>query len=148
MRTIIFRRWMVHGGAALLLAFSGCAANQASPTPIQSGRNCGTVSVIAQDPPTDRSALSVEQCFQTAYRACQAGTTLTLETRGTDLLNKSTFTLTGGSPCGISGVTETTIVPSRHSTVSYSCERLSEKNGGLLLTGCGRAGDIFIPPPS
>jgi|KBSSwiStaDraftv2_1062776.scaffolds.fasta_scaffold494563_2 hypothetical protein len=147
MGTIDFPRLIVRAGVAWSLAFFGCAANQASPTPIQS-KNCGTVSVIAQDAPTDRSALAVEQCFQAAYRACEAGTTMTLETHGTDVLSKSTFTLSGGSPCGIAGVTETTIVPNRHSTVSFSCNVLSEKNGGLLLTACGRAGDIFIPPPS
>jgi hypothetical protein len=149
MKRTIFRPWMLQVGAALSLALlsAECAANQTSPTQVQPGRSCGTVIVIAQDRPTDRSALDVEKCFQTAYQACEIGTTLTLETRGTDVLNKTTFTLTNGSPCGISGVTDVTFVPNRHSTTSFSCEKLSDKNGGLLLTACGRAGDIFIPQP-
>ena len=144
-----FRPWMLQAAAALSLALlsAECAANQTSPEPVQPGRSCGTVSVIAQDPPTDRSALDVEKCFQAAYQACEVGTALTLETHGTDVLNITTFTLTRGSPCGISGVTDATIVPNRHSTVSFTCDQMSEKNGGLMLTACGRAGDIFIPRP-
>ncbi len=146
---MIDRAWV-----APLIAFTiavlgaECTAGQPTPVPDGAGRSCGTVSVIAQDRPTDPAALQVEQCFQTAYAACEADTTMILETHGVDTLGKTTFTIKSGSPCGISGVTAFTIVPRRQTTTPFTCARLGAKDGGLLFVACGKSGDIFVPPPA
>ncbi len=146
MSLTIRRSWLPIVTLPIAVLGAECSA-QVTSTSVQTNQNCGTVSVIAQDRPTDPAALNAEKCFQSAYTACVLNTTLTFDVGGTDLVSETTFTLQKGAPCGISGVTQTTIVPARQATTSFTCTRLIEKDGGLLFLACGKAGDIFIPPP-
>jgi hypothetical protein len=44
---------------------------------------------------------------------------------------------------------QTYVVPTNHQTTrTYTCAGLQHKDGGLLITGCGNEGDVFIPPAS
>jgi hypothetical protein len=117
------------------------------PGPPQTSTACGTVSVRGPNPPTDPAASQVERCFLTAYQSCDPAT-LTLQDHGVDLTTTMTFSIESGSPCRIAGTSESAQVAGFRTTSTFTCAGMIEKDGGLLLVGCGKAGDIAIPPPA
>jgi len=145
-------------GAALLIipmSLSGCSAASttipitAPPLPTataSAGQDCGTVSVRGPNPPSDPASLLAEDCFFAAYAACLPAT-LTLENHGVDVTSTTKFTIRRGSPCGVEGTTATLIVPRTRQTSSFTCARMTRRDGGLLLVACGDVGDIFVPAP-
>jgi hypothetical protein len=118
----------------------------AGPSTRTAARNCGTVSTRGPNPPTDLAAGAVEQCFFAAHAACE-GATMTLQSMGVDVSSTTVFT-TGAGDCGVSGTTETHLVPNSTRSVTFSCAGLVQQDGGLLFQSCGQVGDITVLAPA
>src|SRR5436190_3856344 len=126
--------FLISSFAAAVLG-AGCVDDTSrlvEPAGASASQNCGAVSVLGPNPPSDPASLQAERCFLAAYAACQPST-LTLASHGLDVTSTTTFTIQSGSPCGVAGTTETVFVPGRRHTSSFTCARITERDGGLLF---------------
>jgi hypothetical protein len=127
----------------LLSVLLWLAERAPGPFPQIVGHNCGEAAPRS-DP------LEAQQCFWQAYLQCHAatlvftffaldeGTTthaITVQrTNGQCALTDAVQSHTGGPVLGTEIVT------------TYTCSGLTQQTRGLLLTGCGREGNVYLPP--
>lgn len=147
-----WRRWLRLGLAALvvgtaLVAFAWLAGWSFSPFPQIVGQNCGEASSgdirLSDDP--DQG----EHCLWQAYTSCRAAT-LVFRFQYIDFGSVHAITVQPhGGACAFSdsvqGFSEN-FGGSKSSVTTYQCAGLQQQNGGLLLSACGKAGDVFLPP--
>ena len=131
---------IVLAGAAL----TACAGSSSGPPPAK--RDCGAIHQGAGGIQSDPTA---EQCFARAYTSCHPAT-LEYTFTGVDAGATHTFTVApqayGG--CSLTDTVQSYVIPSHNTTRTYTCAGLKQQGGGLLITGCGNEGDVFIPPPT
>jgi hypothetical protein len=124
---------------------AACAGPLGGPPPAK--RDCGA---IHQGATVTQSDPNAESCFAQAYTSCRPAT-LEYTFMGVDAGSVHTFTAAPGTfgGCTISDMVQSYVVPTNHQTThTYTCTGLQHKDGGLLITGCGSEGDVFIPPAS
>ncbi len=127
-------------------------AGMPSPTslasPVSGAQNCGQVSMLGPNPPRDSTALTSEQCFWQAFQQCQIAT-LTVTMRGVDAGTTHLFTIQkSNGACRVTDAVQSYVIPLRTPSVqTFACADLVQQNGGLLVKGCGQAGDISVPAP-
>jgi hypothetical protein len=107
------------------------------------GHNCGVAAPHSVP-------LEAQQCFWQAYHQCQAATLVFIffaldegttthaitvqRTNGRCTLSDAVQSHNGGPVWGTDTVT------------TYTCSALTQQTGGLLLTDCGREGNVYLPP--
>ncbi len=110
------------------------------------GANCGQVVMLGPNPPRDPAAQVAENCFLKAFQECRAAS-LTVRLQGVDA--GSVTTLIVQPPCAVVAQVETYMIPNKRETKTFPCQGLIQnRDGGLLVQGCGAAGDITVPPPA
>ncbi len=130
-------------GLALLVgALAGCGQTVGG-TP----QNCGTVQLRGAVTLGGTDATRAESCFYHAYQQCQRAS-LAVNEMGVDAGTDRTFNTQAGSNggCAVSDAVYTYVIPTNHTnTKTYTCAGLSQKENGLLFSGCGADGDVFVP---
>jgi hypothetical protein len=127
------------------MALTACAGSSSGPPPAK--RDCGSIhqgaSVVQSDP-------TAESCFAQAYTSCHPAT-LEYTYMGVDAGATHTFTVVPQAygRCALTDSVQSYVIPTNyHTTRTYTCAGLKQQGGGLLITGCGSEGDVFLPPPT
>jgi len=119
-----------------------------SPPPV--GTSCGTVNTGFggdYNPSVTANPPDAETCLQQAYQQCRQAT-LTVINGGTDTSATHNFMLQNNQgACRITDRVSSFTLPLGQQTNTYTCAALTQQNGGLLFSGCGNEGDVFVPPP-
>lgn len=151
-RTRRVRRWM---GAALAVLVAGAvivaifwfAGTRSAPFPQIIGQQCGEVTA-----PTAASSSwdpdEAELCLWQAYRMCRTATLVfsepALDFGGS--VSAITVQPPHGGRCGLTDAVQGNCSRAGCSVTTYRCADLQQQNSGLLVQGCGTAGDIYLPP--
>ncbi len=135
---------LILGIALAGAALTACAGSSSGPPPAK--RDCGAIHQGAGGIQSDPTA---EQCFAQAYTSCHPAT-LEYTFMGVDAGATHTFTVAPQAygRCSLTDTVQSYVIPSHNTTRTYTCSGLKHQGGGLLITGCGSEGDVFIPPPT
>lgn len=112
---------------------------------ITSSKQCGTVTMLGQNSPTDSAANVAESCFFQSYKECQAAQLIVLS-HGVDTATTTTYSIKSKT-CEIDGSSQFTMAGShtQNSTTSFTCNGIKQTDKGLTLSQCGTSGDVTIP---
>ncbi len=133
---------------------SSQAANKATNTPPAStpvivGDYCGTVSTSPNGVVNSPSQAAIEQCFAAAFATCRSAT-LIFHLTGTDTADVHTLTTqASGQACAVHDAYQHEIIPQPPAAPqTYQCTGLKQYTDGLLLTGCGGEGSVWVGNPA
>jgi len=117
--------------------------------PEQVGHVCGEIfqnSAEVTGVGTDLSVSQIEACFWRAYQARM--TTTLLYTADDEVIVTRTFTIQpSGGTCMISDSTRHAgVAPGSSTLTAVACAGVEQRDGGLLVNGCGADGTSFVPP--
>jgi predicted small lipoprotein YifL len=131
-------------GAFLAGATLAACGNTGPGDPPQARESCGQVEQLG---PNVHDPQAAETCFWQHYVNCQAAE-LDYTMSGVD--SGTTHTLVewpANNGCAVVDIAQNYVIPTqRSSKKTYVCASLKQKDGGLLVAGCGSEGDIFVPP--
>lgn len=132
----------------LALAGSGLVACVPGPAPII-GQNCGTVQQGLGGTFAVGDPSGPETCLWQAYMHCKTAT-LVFTQFGVDTGDTHTITVERqGGTCAVFDAEQgysANFGGSRSGITTHTCSGLQQRDGGLIVTGCGAEGDINIPP--
>lgn len=135
------------GGA--LAGCGGAGATRTGSSGSGAPQNCGSLSRLGPATRVTATPPDAESCFLSAAHACQPAT-LTYIEHGIDDATTSALSVTASGPGCVIGVTSRhTIVGAtgqQAPAVTYTCSGAHASGRGIALTGCGKTGDITIPP--
>jgi hypothetical protein len=144
-----------------LVALGRVLAQASVPFPTIVGQNCGTVHLITmtQSDDPDHAALCLWRAYTTSATSTTSGAsagchvaTLVFADNGID--TGETHVITLQSSAGRCALADTTQAYSanfrghRFPIRTYACATLRQQFGGLLLSGCARERNIYIPAPT
>jgi hypothetical protein len=131
---------------AVIVAIVWFAGTLPGPFPQIIGQNCGEVSAAAaagssSDPD------EAELCLWQAYRTCRTATLVFSEPALDFGGSLSAITVQPhGGRCELTDAIQGNCSRAGCSVTSHRCASLQQQNSGLLVQGCGTAGDIYLPP--
>ena len=139
----------VVGTLAIILAIVLVGCGNTSAPVASTLQDCGSINQLGAH--VSASSTGAEACFQQAAQHCQRAT-LTYVRHGVDDSTTMTFTISpGSSGCSIT-------LASKHSmagvsgpppaTTTVTCSGAVMDAQGLAVKGCGKVGDVIIPPSS
>ncbi|HEU5230108.1 MAG TPA: hypothetical protein VFU49_19975 [Ktedonobacteraceae bacterium] len=141
------------GGAATgttPTATTGSTSPTATTTAQTGVQQCGSIN-IAPRGTVENAGLSTKaaDCFWKAYQQCQAAS-LIYRVGGLDTSTVRTLTIEKqNGACAITDAVQNFVVPHQIGpTKNYVCNKVSNSNGQLHISGCGADGTVIIPVAS
>jgi hypothetical protein len=148
------RRLALTGLAIVLLGLVAAAVVTLRVEPMRAalwhavGPSCGQV----QLPPPGRSGThdnrAAEACFAQAYARCQAASLTASQLLGVDTASADTYVVEPAilGPCGLAVRWESLVDAGFiRQGGTLSCAGLTAETDGLLVRGCGSAGETLLP---
>jgi hypothetical protein len=117
--------------------------------PEQAGHICGELFQGTVEIDAGYNGLSVsqiEECFWRAYQTCTPATLL-YSAAGRFYFMRTFAIQPSGSACKINDSSrQAGTAPNTTILTTIACAGLAQRDGGLLISGCGSDGTIFVPP--
>ena len=132
--------------AATIISTVAATAVPTQPTSTTGVHDCGQLTMLGPNPPSEATALDSENCFRQAFEQCTPAS-LTVTIRGVDAGTSHVFTTAkAANGCAVSDTFQSYIVPLRTPTpLTVQCTSVTTRNGALVISGCNGEEDIVIP---